>query len=185
MSSNISSQLQQAKRDYELALDNATLKQSKIAVLQNELMAITANTNTRSSTQASDVEKARKKMDEEQSELLKIQAKLEDIQKDFTKAQSSATQAREEYTKLELRQRTGLERDLQEQDKKRRSLETEIKREETTRKSWAIKAENARRDMEIWQRRMIEESSRQFTSTTNSRQSANDNRPPSVRRLVA
>jgi len=185
MSNNASTQLQRAKRDYELALDNATSRQSKLADLQNELMSIAANSNTAPGGMATDVEKARRKMDNEQKDLGKIQSKLEDIQKDFSKAQDKVNRAREEYSKLELKHRTGTDKSMKEQDKKRRKIESEIRREETDRKSWAIKAENARRDMEIWQKKMIDETSQRFSASMTTKQPANDNSAPRQNKLRA
>jgi len=185
MSNNISSQLARAKQDYELALDNATNKQSKIATLQSELMSIASSSGKQTSSTKTDMERAHRKMDDRQKELLNIQTKLESIQKDLTKAQDQMRQASDAYTEIELKHRTSTDKNMREQDEKRRALESQIKREETERKSWASKAENARRDMEIWQRKMIDETSKSYTNVSNSKHSAHKNTASRQNRYIA
>lgn len=167
MSSDFQRQIKKATQDYELALDNSSLKRREASDLQRTRMDLTSKTDGSLLRLKSAVEKLRSIITKKQLDLDKARAVFEKAQKTYTDAQEAVTHAQTQYSSLDQELRTEIERGQGKIEQEQNRIDARIHSIEKEAKSWEMKADNARRDMEIFRHKSEEKATQKMNERAN------------------
>lgn len=173
-------QLTEERRDYERAEENYRLMMDQSTRLRNSLHQLQQEETTRLQKVDSPFARDTQKLEKERGVYEKARADFERAQEQYRKAEARFQKAQEDFTKQDEKHSRSTQDVRKTINLEEKRLEREIERKEREANSWRLKAENARRDVELLQRRINDE--RRSEMEAMQRKAANRNHTPAATR---